>query len=137
MLFVMCSTSNKTSSSQPGDEKMKPGVVSVHVLKLKPGIDADEFVSFANSTFLPIYNKINGIDAFIAKGDRGMLTNNFSLILTFESLKERNRHFTPSGKYSNEINMMLSQNAKVFEKMGEYLEEGPGVNHTDWVILEK
>jgi hypothetical protein len=79
------------------DTQSKLGVVAVHELELLPGVDMMEFEAFVLENIIPVYNKMPGQHAMLAKGDRGMRTNMYALILTFDSLEDRDRIYPPSG----------------------------------------
>jgi hypothetical protein len=110
------------------------GVVAVHDLKLKTGINEKDFESFIVNEWLPLYSKIKGLDTFLAKGDRGIRAGEYSLILTFESIEDRNRIYPPSGETSEEISKIQDDINSAWEKF-EPMSEGLGETFTDYVRI--
>ena len=78
---------------------------------------------------------LKGLDVFLAKGDRGIRTGEYALILTFASIEDRNRIYPPSGETSEEISEIQAQEGmdSVWEKY-ESMSEGLGETFTDYVI---
>ena len=85
-----------TANAQNTQSKL--GAVAVHELELLPGVDAKKFETFVLENIIPVYNKMQGQHAMLAKGDRGVRTNMYALILTFDSVEDRDRIYTPSGE---------------------------------------
>ena len=110
------------------------GVVAVHDLKLKAGVNEKDFESFIENEWLPMYSKIKGLDAFLAKGDRGVRTGEYSLILTFESIEDRNRIYPASGETSEEISKIQDDINSLWKKF-EPMSEGLGETFTDYVRI--
>ena len=103
-------------------------VISVHQLEVKPGVDLKEFENYVNSQIVPIYNKMDGQTALLVKGDRGIRTNNYAVILTFDSLEDRNRIYPPEGGFVGDFG-----SSEVWEKLNTMLTVGLGMMHTDYV----
>lgn len=103
-------------------------VYAVHNVELKPDVDSKEFESYVIKQILPIYNKMEGQTAVLVKGDRGQQTNNYAVILTFDSLEDRNRIYPPEGGFVGDFG-----SEAVWEKLNAMLSVGLGDKHTDYV----
>ncbi len=55
------------------------------------------FDSFVIEKNIPVYTKMKGQKAMLVKGDRGIRAGKYAFILTFDSVKDRDRIYTPSG----------------------------------------
>ncbi len=103
-------------------------VISIHDLTIKAGVNEKEFETFVMNEIAPFYNKMEGQNLTLVKGDRGIRTDKYSIILTFESIEDRNRIYPPSGEFVGEFPADSSWNK--FESM---VDEGLGMHHTDYV----
>ena len=74
-------------------------VVAIHEVKLKDNVDTEEFENHIFTKIAPVYNRIEGQHFKLVKGDRGNRTNMYAIVLTFDSLEDRNRIY-PEGKDS-------------------------------------
>ena len=105
------------------------GVVAVHDLELMPGVDAKEFEAFVLAEIIPIYSNMEGQTAMLAKGDRGIHTGHYALILTFDSIEDRDRIYPPSGGFVGDF----GEDA-IWEKF-EAMAKGIGTTFTDYVTV--
>lgn len=103
------------------------GVISVHDLELKPGVDAKEFETFVMKEIAPIYKKMKGQNLILVKGDRGVRTEKYAIILTFESIEDRDRIYPPSGEFVGDFG-----EASIWEKF-DSMANGLGAVFTDYV----
>jgi hypothetical protein len=105
-------------------------VCSVHELEVKPDVDLKEFEAFVMKEITPIYNNMEGQQLFLVKGDRGMRTNKYAIILTFKSIDDRNRIYPPSGEFVGDFG-----SDDIWDKFNSMLINGLGKAHTDYVIV--
>jgi hypothetical protein len=125
LLLVFVSTLNAQ------DVQSKLGVVAVHELELLPGVDAKEFEAFVLEKIIPVYANMKGQHAMLAKGDRGMRSSKYALVLTFDSLEDRNRIYPPSGDIVGDF----GEDA-IWEKLIS-MTNGIGEAFTDYVKVNK
>ena len=74
-------------------------VVAIHEVDLKEDVDSKEFEEHVFTKIAPIYNRIEGQQFKLVKGDRGNRMNKYAFVLSFDSLEDRNRIY-PEGKDS-------------------------------------
>ena len=103
-------------------------VYSIHDLEIKPGIDSKEFESFVLEQLVPIYNKMEGQNMILVKGDRGMRTGKYSILLTFSSIEDRNRIYPPSGELVGDFG-----DQAIWDMFESMVVDGLGKTHTDYV----
>jgi hypothetical protein len=103
-------------------------VCAIHDLEVKPDADLKEFEAFVMNEIIPIYNRMQGQTMILAKGDRGIRTGEYSLIITFESLEDRNRIYPPSGEFVGDFG-----DDTVWDKFNSMVVGGIGSKHTDYV----
>ncbi len=103
-------------------------VIAVHDIKIKADVNEKEFETFVMNELAPIYNNMEGQNLTLVKGDRGINSNNYAIILTFESIEDRDRIYPPSGELVGDFG-----DDSIWEKFNSMLEEGLGKHHTDYV----
>lgn len=99
IILTALSCSNQTNESQQPETSKQ--VTSLHQIELKENVDPNEFEKFVFTEIAPIYNRIKGQQFSLAKGDRGSRINKYAMILTFNTIEDRNRIF-PHGEESPE-----------------------------------
>ena len=112
------------------DVESKLGVVAIHDLELLPEVEAKVFEAFVLENIVPIYSKMKGQQAILVKGDRGLRTKKYALILTFDSIEDRDRIYPPSGGYVGDFG-----DDSIWEKLSSMTVKGIGEMHTDYVKL--
>lgn len=105
-------------------------VYAIHDLEVKSNIDLNEFETYVLEEIAPIYNKMEGQYFSLVKGDRGMRTNKYAIVLTFDSLEDRNRIYPASGEIVEDFG-----SDAVWEKLDSMLDKGMGESHTDYVTI--
>ena len=78
-----------TGNQETKVEKSEPStfeVCAIHELEVKSGVDLKEFESFVMKEIAPIYNNMKGQNLYLVKGDRGIRTDKYSIILTISTL---------------------------------------------------
>ncbi len=103
-------------------------VISVHDITLQPGVEEKEFETFVMNELAPIYDNMKGQKLTLAKGDRGIRTNKYAIILTFESIEDRDRIYPPSGGFVGDFGA-----DSIWNKFDSLVDDGLGKHHTDYV----
>ena len=119
LFFIM------TANAQ--DVKSELVVVAIHELELMPGVDAKAFEAFVSEKIIPVYNKMKGQKVMLAKGDRGLRSEKYALILTFDSIEDRDRIYPASGELVGDFG-----EEAMWEKFIS-MAKGMGDTHTDYV----
>lgn len=126
------------TSASPGlnsEEEAGGKVLAIHQLTLKEGVNVAEFEAFILNELLPYYNKVKGQKGDLAKGDRGIRTGKYAIILSFDSLADRNRIYPPEGGISDDFEEILTGTEDLWDKLGSYVEGDAFGNHTDYVTI--
>jgi hypothetical protein len=105
-------------------------IYSIHPIEIKQNVDSKEFETFVINELAPIYNKMKGQKLILVKGDRGERANKYAIILTFESIEDRNRIYPPSGEFVGDFG-----GEEVWDTFDSMTSTGLGVAHTDYVVV--
>ncbi len=127
LLMINAFTPNDESKVEKPD-KSTLEVYSIHDIEIKPEVDLKEFETFVMNELAPIYNKMKGQKLILVKGDRGIRTDKYAIILTFESLEDRNRIYPPSGEFVGDFG-----GDDIWDKFSSMVTTGLGESHTDYV----
>ncbi|MBT8209781.1 MAG: hypothetical protein KJP14_04570 [Eudoraea sp.] len=130
VFLVLCAWTVNTESNDDENLQTTFEVYSVHELEVKSNIDLKEFETYVLEEIAPIYNKMEGQHFSLVKGDRGMRTNKYAVVLTFDSLDDRNRIYPPSGELVGDFG-----SDAIWEKLDSMLDKGMGQAHTDYVTV--
>jgi len=130
IMMIACTQQVETKVEKPIVSTSE--VYAIHELELKADVDAKEFESFVIKELAPIYNKMKGQKFFLVKGDRGVRTDKYAIVLTFESIKDRDRIYPPTGEFVGDFG-----DDSVWEKLDTFVSEGLGKNHTDYVVVNQ
>lgn len=103
-------------------------VYAIHEVEITAETDSEQFESFVWNEIAPIYNKMEGQKMILVKGDRGMRTGKYAILLTFSSIEDRDRIYPPSGELVGDFG-----DQSIWEKFNSMLVEGLGKKHTDYV----
>ncbi len=109
------------------DVESKSAVVSIHQIELNSGVDSKEFETFVLEKMIPIYNKMKGQNAMLVKGDRGVRSEKYALVLIFDSKDDRDRIYPASGGFVGDFG-----EESTWEKF-KSMAKGLGDTHTDYV----
>ena len=131
VILVLSSASGYAQDENPNASKQM--VIAVHPFVLNDGIDEKEFEAFVLDEVLPLYIAVEGQTAYLMKGDRGLRTGMYSLVLVFPDVEARNRIYLPEGGYSEDFEEIFEGTDALFEKMDDFIVGNPWVNHTDYV----
>jgi hypothetical protein len=115
-----------------GEKPVKPTaeIYSIHPIEIKENVDVKEFERFVMKELAPIYNKMEGQKLLLVKGDRGIRTNKYAILLTFESMEDRNRIYPPSGGLVGDFG-----GREIWDKFDSMTTTGLGEAHTDYVVV--
>ena len=103
-------------------------VYAIHEIEVNSATDLVEFETFVKTTIAPIYNNMKGQYFTLVKGDRGLGTNKYAIILTFDSIDDRNNIYPPSGGFVGDFG-----DDEIWEQFNSMLDQGLGEKHTDYV----
>ena len=76
---------------------------SIHDLKIRDDVDLKEFENYVMDEIAPLYNQMKGQHLFLIKGYVGYRKGQYSILLTFESIEDRDRIYPPSVGFSEEF----------------------------------
>ena len=131
VVLVFYSAGGNAQDENPNASKQM--VIAVHQFILNDGTDEKEFEAFVLNEILPLYNALEGQTAYLMKGDRGLRTGMYSMVLVFPDVEARNRIYLPEGGYSEDFEKSFEGTDALFEKMDDFVVGNPWVNHTDYV----
>jgi hypothetical protein len=133
MLIILTTVSCSNQTNHSHQSKTSKQVTSIHQIELKENVDPNEFEKYILTEIAPIYNRIKGQQFTLAKGDRGSRINKYAIILTFDTIEDRNRIY-PHGEESPED----WGDDKIWEKL-DSMSSGLGdvSSFTDYVEIPK
>ena len=130
IFIIVTATFVNIYAQEPESKSSETEACAIHELEVKTDVDLQEFEAFVMKEIAPIYNKMKGQKFLLVKGDRGMRTNKYAIILTFKSIKDRNRIYPPSGELVGDFGSEAT-----WDKFGSMLINGMGEAHTDYVLV--
>jgi hypothetical protein len=110
-------------------------VIAVHEWDLNEGVNQEAFESLILEKLAPLYNKMEGQQMILTKGDRGIRMGKYAIILPFDSVESRDRIYPPSGGISEEFEKVLEGTDEIWEQIEEYVAGDPWVTHTDYISV--
>ncbi len=136
-LFVLFACAISADAGIRGDKETEANekVISVHQINLKQGVSSEEFERFIMKELMPLYNKVEGQNFRLAKGDRGLRDGKYAILLIFDSVKDRDRIYPPEGGISEDFEKILEGKDELWDKLGSFVEGDPFGNHTDYVTV--
>lgn len=131
LIFMMnaCSYTIEKEKDQPSE------VICIHDLQIKPGVNVKEFEIFVMNEIAPLYNQMKGQHLFLAKGDRGIRNGQYSIIITFTSIEDRDRIYPLDIGFSEEFTKIMEGKEKMWEKFNSMAEGFDGMHNTDYVKI--
>jgi hypothetical protein len=115
-------------------------VVAIRHLTLKNDVDPNVFEKFIAEQYSPAFRQhLPGIQAWIAKGERGTNVGKYVLIWYIDSIHTRNLYFPPPSSQGSEIFQTVWQASdgllqQVQDKLALYVN---GLDeYTDYVVLQ-
>ncbi|MBN1131686.1 MAG: hypothetical protein JXA39_01330, partial [Bacteroidales bacterium] len=102
--------------------------------KLKKGVDATELEEMILKEFIPAYEEnFAGIKLFLLKSDRGTNQGEYSILLVFDSIDERNEWWPAQDQSSDKAEEAAGRMAEMYEKLQSMIEMGTG---NDWLVIK-
>lgn len=135
IFFCASACTLNAASVYYSEDETSEKVICVHQFNLKPGLDAEAFEHFILTELAPLYNEVQGQQASLAIGDRGIRSGKYAFILTFDSVKDRDHIYPPEGGISEDFQKILEGKDDLWDKLGSFLEGDPFGNHTDYVTI--
>jgi len=126
-----CTQKVDTQIQEPQESTVE--VFSVHELELNPQTDPTEFEIFVMEEIAPLYNQMKGQNLYLVKGDRGIRKGKYAILLTFDSIEDRNRIYPPSGGFSEEFTTIFEGKDSLWDKFRSMAKGFEGTIHTDYV----
>ena len=108
-------------------------IISLHDVKLKPGVDEKEFEDYVMNVVAPLYRKMKGQDLFLGKGYVGQRKGQYSIFITFTTVEERNNIYPLSGGFSDEYFKATEGHEGWYEKFQSMADGFDGVIVTDYI----
>ena len=130
LMIIACTQEVETIVEKP--KVLTTAIYSVHDIELNADVDTKEFETFLINNMAPIYNKMKGQKFYLVKGDRGIRTDKYAIVLTFESIEDRNRIYPPSGEYTEDFG-----DTSIWEKYNSMVTTPIGKIHTDYVLVKQ
>lgn len=133
--------SETKTENKPMTNSLRTGtgeVISVRHLKLKSGINADEFNKWVMEYFNPTWEGlIPGVRSFIAKGDtRGNAIGEYAYLIIYDSLKTRDAYAPEEGKHADWFKeIFFSHFGYLYDELLEFVEAESFSKYSSWVVL--
>ena len=131
LLFITACTQQADSNIE-AKKDLTFEVMGVHEIELKPEVNEKEFETFVIDKIIPLYQKLEGQDGYLVKGDRGNRTGKYSLVITFDSTETRDRIYPDSGELSEEFQRVYEASESLWTKLDTYAVEGVAAKFTDY-----
>ena len=129
--FLMINACTQKVESKVEEPKVSTAeIYAIHDLELKSDVDVKEFETFVMKELSPIYNKMKGQKLFLVKGDRGIRVDKYAIVLTFESIEDRDRIYPPSGEFAGDFG-----DDSTWDKFDTFIVKGLGEIFTDFVKI--
>jgi hypothetical protein len=110
-----------------------PSVYGLHRVRLRPGVDPEEFERFALSEFLPALQALHvpGVQFALLKAERGAEAGEYQFMMVFDDIATRDRYFPEETRASDEL-IALIQPLRALSEVWEQLSSR---EKTDWLRL--
>jgi hypothetical protein len=128
-LLIMTSCDQNFEDEKSSDFE----IISIHDLKLKPGVDEKEFENFVMNEVAPLYRQMKGQDLFLGKGYVGQRKGEYSIFITFKTVEDRNNIYPLSGGFSDEYNKVMEGHEGWYKKFQSMAEGFDGITVTDYI----
>ncbi|MCB0687289.1 MAG: hypothetical protein KDC53_12220 [Saprospiraceae bacterium] len=114
------------------------GLVGVREIPLTKGKEM-AFEKYVANELYPAFQKDNpGYNVYVFKGDRGKGKGTYSLLLSFQSVNQRNEFFpTPESKPTEAFQKAQAKVADVMKKFNDYTDHAVTSNpYTDYITID-
>ena len=110
-----------------------PSVYGLHRVRLRPGVDPEEFERFTLSEFLPALQALHapGVQFALLKAERGADAGSYQFMMVFDSVETRDRYFPEEVRASDELIELIQPLAP----LAEVWEGLSAREKTDWLRL--
>ena len=107
-------------------------------MTLKEGVDAKAFEKYAKEELDPVYRNVPGVEARVAKADRGTDKGIYLLIYFFDNKATRDFYYPVEDGEPSKITLeMHSKIEKAILGLYEFVEqEATSSEYTDYVFIE-
>lgn len=103
-------------------------------VSLNPDVSKEEFEDFLLEEFIPAYEKhYAGIGLLLLKSDRGTDEGNYSILLHFDSIEERNEWWPAEGESSDKSREASNKMKDLNEKLQSMVTMS---SWNDWLVLK-
>ena len=126
LFLIACNGNVKTEEVEL--KKSSFEVFAIHEIEVNSDTDLIEFETFVNTTIAPIYNNMKGQYFTLVKGDRGVRTNKYAIILTFDSIEDRDKIYPPSGGFVGDFG-----DDEIWEQLNSMVDKSIGETLTDYI----
>ena len=107
---------------------------SIHDLKIRDNVDMKEFENYVMNEIAPLYKQMKGQQLFLIKGYNGYRKGQYSILLTFDSIEDRDRIYPLSGGFSEEFKKIMEGKETMWDKFYSMADGFDGkAPHTDYV----
>ncbi len=137
ILAILLMTANHFSFSQSTEPNGR--TYSVRLMTLKKEVDAMEFEKYAKEKLDSAFRNVPGVEARVAKADRGTDKGIYLLIYFFDSKATRNHYYPEENneKVPDATLEMHSHIEKSIVGLYEFVEQEPiTLDYTDYVFIE-
>ena len=113
-------------------------VLGMHTVELKPGVNEQEFEEFIKREVFPIYRKVPGQTIQLLKGDRGVRSGKYLLLIELESMERRDHIYPAVGDewgVAEDVLQLVGNVDAIWEKFASFAQEFPDPGFTDYVIV--
>lgn len=111
-------------------------VLGMHKVELKPGVDGQEFEDFICHEVIPIYNRVPGQTTYLLKGDQGERDGKYLVLIEIDSPERRDQIYPPpEGRFSEELQPLVADAERIWERLFSMVEEFPDATFTDYVMV--
>jgi hypothetical protein len=110
-----------------------PSVYGLHRVRLRPGVDPEEFERFTLSEFLPALQALHapGVQFALLKAERGAESGEYQFMMVFDDVATRDRYFPEETRASEELIALVEP----LRALSEVWERLSSREKTDWFRL--
>lgn len=112
---------------------------AVRLMTLKQGVDVLAFEKYAKEKLDPAFRNVPGVEAKVAKADRGTDKGQYLLIYFYDSKATRDHYYPEENatEYSKAAMEMAPRIEKAIMGLYEFVEQDPtSPEYTDYVFIE-
>lgn len=134
LLLIAAAQFSYAQSTEPNGR-----TYAVRSMTLKQGVDAKAFEKYAKEKLNTTFRNVPGVEARIAKADRGENKGIYLLIYFYDSKATRDYYYPVENatEYSKPAQEMIPKIEKAIRGLYEFVEEEPESSiYTDYVFIE-